>query len=406
MLETIGTYFHVFPSLNQGRRDLWDNIIKETVDGVTRAMPMINMFPPELIAPNGKNETEMQIKLINGSIWQIMGADSQEAVNRLRGPNPVGIVFSEYAHMLPSAWDTLSPVLAENGGWAAFVYTPNGRNHGFDLYNFARTDPAWFCQKLTIDETRRDAKGESGAPVIAIDEINALRRQGQREEFIQQEYYCSFEGFLHGTIYGDLMLEARRDERIKRVPYTVNLPVGTCWDIGTSDATAIWFYQLVGQQILLIDYHEDTLKQAQHYARVLREQKPYMYGRMILPHDARWSAEDYFSSVGFRGIEIARSMPVQAGIDEVRQHFSRFMFDELKTTRGIECLEKYSRPWKEDLKSYGREPRHDEYSHGADALRYGAVAGFGPMQFVPGAGLDIKVESEFDPRMPEVMRPW
>src|SRR5258705_3822274 len=115
--KRVGYYFHVFPSLNQGRRDLWDNIGS---DGV----PFMKMFPDELIAANGRNELEMQVTFKNGSIWQIMGADDLKSIARLRGPNPIGIVYSEYGNMRIEAWETLSPVLAENGGWAAFIYTP------------------------------------------------------------------------------------------------------------------------------------------------------------------------------------------------------------------------------------------------------------------------------------------
>src|SRR3990170_6958835 len=173
MLERVGVYFHIFPSLNQGRRDLWDNIVLDNADGIERSVKMISMFPPELV--RAVNETEMQITLINGSVWQIMGADSAEAIERLRGPNPLGIVFSEYSFMLSEAWDTLSPVLAENGGWAAFIYTPKDESHGFKLYNYAKESPEWFAQLLTIDDTRRDAVGESGGPVISREEIEELR---------------------------------------------------------------------------------------------------------------------------------------------------------------------------------------------------------------------------------------
>ncbi len=396
MLERVGVYFHIFPSLNQGRRDLWDNIVIDNSVGVEKSIKMMSMFPPEFVL--AVNETEMQITLVNGSIWQIMGADSKEAVERLRGPNPLGIVFSEYSFMLEDAWTTLEPVLMENGGWAAFIYTPKDESHGFTLYNYARENKEWFCELLTIADTQRDAEGEDGSSVIREDDIDELRKRGLREEDIQREYYCSFKGFLLGTIYGDLVAQARMDGRITRVPYTVNLPVGVCMDIGTSDATALWFYQRAGQQIQFIDYHEESQKSAQYYGRLLKEQKQYMYGRMILPHDAKWSAEDYFSSIGFRGITVAKKIPVQSGIDEVRLLFSRFIFDEIKCARGLECLEKYKREWNDIAKTFSPQPRHDEYSHGADALRYGAVAGFDPLQFYLGQGEALKVESEFDPR--------
>src|SRR5436853_2526681 len=190
MLRRQGVYFHIYPSLNQGRRDMWQSVVHQRYDGVEQAIKMVSMFPSELIVR--KDETDMLIELANGSIYQVMGADNEDAVARLRGPNPIGIIFSEYAHgdKMKDAWETLSPVLAENNGWALFVYTPNGPNHGEELAKFARSDPHWFYQELTCEQTKRDALAEAGSPVIPLDEINALRREGQREEFIQQEYYC------------------------------------------------------------------------------------------------------------------------------------------------------------------------------------------------------------------------
>jgi len=396
-LKRRGVYFHIYPSLNQGRRDMWDNIVEETIDGVKYAIKMIDMFPPECVA--SKNETEMQITLINGSIWQVMGADSKEAIDRLRGPNPVGVVYSEYAHMLKEASEVLDPVLAQNGGWDAYVYTPNGENHGKTLYDNVKNDPHWFVQKLTVDDTRCDAQGEDGSPTVPYEAIEALRRKGVREEFIQQEFYTSFTGYMKGTIYGDLMSIADEEKRIRHIPYTVSSPVGTCWDIGVSDATAIWFYQRINQEILFIDYHEDTQKGAQHYARLLREHKPYIYGRMVLPHDARFSGGDFFSTVGFRNINFAPITKKQVGIDKVREMFSRFAFDEEKCAIGISHIRKYSRVWNDILNEFSQEPRHDEHSHGADALRYGCVGSFDPLEFVEGMNTPLKIEHEFDPRI-------
>jgi hypothetical protein len=402
MMERVGVYYHVFPSLNQGRRDLWDNIVLDRHDGVERSVKMISMFPRELV--QSINETEMQVTLINGSIWQIMGADSEEAIERLRGANPLGVVFSEYAFMREKAWSTLEPVLLENGGWAAFIYTPKDEGHGHKLYIQARDNPKWFCELLTIADTRRDAEGEDGSPNITEEDIVEIRRNGTVETEIQREYYCSFKGFLHGTIFGDMIITARAEGRIARQPYIVNAPVGVCLDIGTSDATAAWFYQMFDQRIVFIDYHEENLKTAQYYAQLMKEQKPYMYGRVAIPWDGKWSAADYFTSVGFRGVTVAPKVPIQVGIDKVREKFRQFYFEESKCARGITCLEKYARPWDPELRSFGNTPVHDEYSHGASAMRTGAVAGFGPMAFYPGQGQEIKVETAFDPREP-VMNP-
>ena len=384
-LQTRGVYLHVFPSLNQGRRDLWDNLISDTINGVTNQYPMLDMFPPEVIAPGGRNETEMQIKFRNGSIWQIMGADSEDAISRLRGPNPVGIVLSEYGIMLPSTWDVLSPVLAENGGWASFIYTPNGRNHGWDRYKNALDDPNWFCQRLTVEDTRRDAEGEDGSAVIPIEEIESLRRHGMREEFIQQEFYVAFEGFQHGTIYGDLLERARADERIGRFPYDPREPVGVCFDLGHSDLTALWFYQIKdptpdgARRVYWIDYYEDSQKSMQFYAQLLREHRPYIYGKITLPWDGR-IAQEYMISMGFRNVVLLdRAKSIQAEIDFIRTEFSKFYFDEVRCAVGLRALEAYHRKWDNNRSAFQESPYHDRWSHAADSLRTGVLGRYGPM---------------------------
>ena len=89
-LKTKGVYFHFLPTLGQARRDVWDNIISDRYDGMEHSYRMIDIvFPPEIRA--GKpNETEMSIPLAGGSIWQLMGAESQDAIDRARGPNQIG----------------------------------------------------------------------------------------------------------------------------------------------------------------------------------------------------------------------------------------------------------------------------------------------------------------------------
>lgn len=413
MLERVGVYFHVFPSLNQGRRDMWDNIVHEKDEtGRERSLKMMDMFPPELIVAS--DESEMQKTLINGSLWQIMGADSQEQIDRLRGPNPVGVVFSEYATMLPQAYDVLSPVLAENGGWASFIYTPKGKNHGYDRYREACKDPSWSHQLLTIDDTRRDSVGEDNSPVIRVEEIEALRRQGIREEFIQQEFYCSFEGYQLGTIYGDLVRRARAEGRVCNLPWVSQLPVGVMFDIGRSDATAMIFFQTVGSEIRFIDYYANSRLGADHYAKVLKE-KPYIYGRLVLPHDAHVkgftsteSTAEFLRRTVCRYVDVGKKYPVQLGIDAVRRMFSRFYFDQVKCQSDpapnqpslLTCLEAYHRNFDDKLGDSLGEPVHDKHSHGADSLRTGIMEwdDMG-LRFIETNVPEVKVESTFDPRV-------
>ena len=417
-----GTYLYIFPKLTQGRRDLWDAKTSPSSGG----RPFRAHFPPELVMES--SETEMQITLhpmphqkpqpisdgkggikYVGSIFQIMGTD-KESLDNIRGINCAAATFSEYSDHDPTAWSMIiEPVLLENGGWAAFDYTPKGKNHAYDIYNFAATDPDWFCQLLTVDQTHRDAPGEDGSHVISPEMIQGLRDRGVEEEIIQQEYYCSFDGFLHGTIFGDLVQKARAAGRICHVPYDPRLPVGTMWDIGFNDMTAIWFYQIrPGGAVCFIDYYANNRRGADHYVQVMRD-KGYLYGLVILPHDTKWFTEGGTGSFLFdtvcRNVKSADLVSIQIGIDNVRRMFPRFYFDETKCNvrpfpkipSGLESLAGYHRSWNEKNQEFSREPVHDQFSHGASALRTGAVGWEEHMGFM-NVETELKVESDFDPR--------
>jgi hypothetical protein len=170
--QRVGTYYHCLPTYNQARKVLWDAIDKD-------GFRMMDHIPESVRAKT--NQAEMKINLINGSVWQAIGADNYDAVV---GANPIGLILSEWAvsDNYPKAWDYFRPILAENGGWAVFIYTPRGRNHGFQLYQDALRNPDWFCQLLTVDDTQ----------AINPADIQAERDAGMSEDMIQQEFYCSF----------------------------------------------------------------------------------------------------------------------------------------------------------------------------------------------------------------------
>lgn len=435
-LPFCATYLYIFPKLGQGRRDLWDAKSSPASGGI----PFRAHFPPQLVMET--SETEMQIILkpmphqkpvalatghgktkMVGSVFQVMGTD-KESIDNLRGINSYGNVFSEYQDQNPDGWEKIiQPVVLENGGWVAFDYTPKGKNHGFTLYDQARNNPEWFCERLTVEDTRRDAEGEDGSPVVTLEQIEQLRREGTDEQIIQQEYYSSFDGFLRGTIYGDMLKQARADGRIGRVPWVSSLPVGTMWDIGRRDATSIWFYQVHGSAIRFIDYYSNGGGPGvEHYAKWCRE-KPYMYGKVMLPHDAKvkgfsavLSTEEVLEQTLCRNVVVAGKDSLEAGIQQVRTLFSRFYFDEEKCGRaphpnhpsGLDCLANYHRDWNDEFNDYSGAPKHDQHSHGADALRTGAQAWEEGLFFSDHerTATEMKVESIFNRQGAERAFAW
>ena len=122
----------------------------------------------------------MLIETLNGSMWQMAGSDNYDS---LVGSNPVGVVFSEWSLANPDAWEYIRPILVENDGWALFIYTPRGRNHGHATYLRALEADSWFCEKLTVEDTG----------LITPAQIEEERRAGMSDGKIGQEFYCSFD---------------------------------------------------------------------------------------------------------------------------------------------------------------------------------------------------------------------
>ncbi|MCP4489718.1 MAG: hypothetical protein GY820_20745, partial [Gammaproteobacteria bacterium] len=178
MFKRVGNYWHLFPKQRQARKAIWNGI-----DGDGRKI--LKQVFPEVIRDR-TDGTEMMIELKNNATWQLCGSDNYDS---LVGSNPVGVVFSEWSLCDPNAWDYIRPMLLENGGWAIFIYTSRGKNHGYNTYNMAKKSDKWFCELLTVNDTKRI----DGSPVITPEMIQSERDEGMSEEMIQQEYYCSFD---------------------------------------------------------------------------------------------------------------------------------------------------------------------------------------------------------------------
>ena len=172
MLRRVGSYWHLFPEQAQARRAVWNGI-----DGQGRRI-IEQVLPPQVRARTSGQE--MLIETLNGSMWQMAGSDNYDS---LVGSNPIGVVFSEWSLANPDAWEYIRPILVENDGWALFIYTPRGRNHGHATYLRALEADSWFCEKLTVEDTG----------LITAAQIEEERRAGMSDGKIGQEFYCSFD---------------------------------------------------------------------------------------------------------------------------------------------------------------------------------------------------------------------
>ena len=359
--EERGNYLYLLPEQTQAKKIIWRGI---GGDGVK----FIDHIPDKIIKK--KYESEMLVELLNGSTIQVGGADNYDS---WMGTNPRGIIFSEYSIQDPMAWQYFRPILVENGGWAVFIYTARGKNHGYDLYNLAMNNPTtWACSKKTIEDTFRD----DGSPVITKEQYLQEIAEGMPESMALQEFYCDFDAALLGAYYGDQMAEAQVEGRVGFYPYDPTKPVYTAYDLG-NDANVCVFAQADGSGIRIIDHYEEVNTKFSEMCKAVSE-KPYSYAAHFFPHDVvnRAPEGDTRIETAFNfGIEavVLKRQSIDDGIEAVRNLLPRTRFNEETTGRLVQSLLSYERVWDDKNKTYKERPLHNWASHSSDAMRYLAL---------------------------------
>jgi hypothetical protein len=346
--------FYVMPTYSQGKKVIWDSM---TNDGFR----IIDHFPAEIIAQ--KNNQEMKIRLINSSLFQVIGSEN---IDSLMGTNPKIVVFSEYALQDPAAWDYIRPILRANEGIAIFISTPRGRNHFHEICLTAKTTPGWFYERLTINDTK----------ILTSEDIDQERKSGMSEELIQQEFYCSFDRGVEGSYYAQLMLEMREKERIGKFKYDSYKLVYTAWDLGWDDSTAIIFFQFDGTDIRIIDVEEHNNKTLVFYKDLL-DRKSFRYGGHLFPHDVEQvdglstgcTRRELLEDLGIQVTTVKKAL-IADGIESVKALMINRLYINDSCLGFIKSIENYHREWDDKKKVYKQNPFHDWSSHYADALRY------------------------------------
>jgi hypothetical protein len=313
------------------------------------------------------NESELRVDLPNGGRLRLYGLDNYD---RLRGTYFDGIVLDEYGDADPRAWqEVIRPALSDRKGWAVFIGTPKGRNHFSEVWDQAQRDPEWFTMMLKASQSGLLDSAEL-----------ADARKTMTEDQYEAEFECSFQAAVIGAYYGREMQAAENDKRIGRVPWNPALPVHTGWDLGIGDSTAIWFAQVAGREIHVIEYLENSGVGLDWYAKEL-DRRPYKYGEHILPHDAEvkelGSGKSRVETLASLGIHRVRVMPARRkedSINGVRLFIPRCWFDADKCERGINALRNYRKEWDDKRKVFHDRPLHDWASHGSDAFAELAAA--------------------------------
>jgi hypothetical protein len=359
LLTKKSRYAYIAPTYKQAKNVAWD-MLKE----YSWKIPDVKF-----------NEAELRVDFPNGSRITLYGAEN---VDGLRGIALWGVVFDEYSQQPGNIFsEVVSKCLADHYGYAIWIATPKGKNEFYRVYQTAVGSEDWLGLQITIDDSLKQEEGEVIDNLkMALEDDKKLIEEGVMtiDEF-NQEWYASFDTAVKGAYYAEPLQLAREEGRITKVPHEPMLPVYTAWDIGMKDYTAIGFFQVVGHEVRMIDYLEESGHGLEYYIKEVKK-RPYIYEEHLAPHDITVRE---FTAGGRSRLEIAESLgidftivekhSVQDGIDATRSFFTKLWIDEIKCEDFVNALASYTKKWDDKLGKFLDKPNHDWTSHAADMLR-------------------------------------
>jgi len=235
---------------------------------------------------------------------------------------------------------------------------------------------------------------EHNLPADFVEDLRSMEQGTETEQRKYRRYVlnCHDEADLEGSYYLKLMEEARKEGRIgvgMGFDPDKSVATHTAWDLGMSDATAIWFFQKVGAEIRHVHYYENSGEPLEHYIRYVFDVGKRLglhFGQHFWPHDGKKrdlaTGKELRATATEMGLHIttlAREKRVTDGIERVRKMLPYATFHENECSGGIEALEHYQRRKNVSMSTeskgvYSDTPLHDWSSHCADCERYVSAA--------------------------------
>jgi phage terminase large subunit len=310
--------------------------------------------------------TQTSIRGKNGSEFSFVGLKNN--VSNVKSYEGVDICWVEEAQTVSrSSWNTLIPTVRKEKSEIWVTFNPELETD--ETYQRFVLNPPENCivQKINWSDN-------PWFPETLKLEKDALKHRDPQAYNVVWEGLCR--QTVDGAIFAKEMQLAELDGRITKVNYDATKPVHAIFDLGWSDATAIWFLQFVGMETRLIRYIEGNQQTMSDYLAKMQT-FGYMYDTLWLPHDAEnktlagngRSIEEIVRNAGYKTKIIPRT-PIMDSINAARTIFVNCWFDRENCHEGLQCLRHYRYDVDPDTKQFSKTPLHDNYSHGADAFRY------------------------------------
>lgn len=188
--------WYIAPTFNMARDIMW--------------WELIDMIPRGWIAK--MHETRLEIRLINGTVIQLKGADRPDT---LRGRALYFAILDEFQDFRPDVWEkVIYPTLTTTKGRALVIGTPKSFNHFYELYRMGQ-----------IEKNQKSGQWMSWqfptilSPFFPPSEIEFAREHLDPKTF-RQEFEASFES-MAGRVY----YAFDRKEHVGKYPFNPRLPI-------------------------------------------------------------------------------------------------------------------------------------------------------------------------------------
>lgn len=324
--------------------------------------------------PYEVSKTDWFAEFPNGSQIWFGGLDDKERVEKILGNEYATIYLNECSQIPERSKNTVKTRLAQKTGLVNRMFydcNPPSRRHWTYQDFIENPVPDSACIRINPQDNQHN---------ISEDYIKLLEGlpEDQRKRFLLGEFADAVEG----AYYSSFLNAAEKQGRITSLSHEPMLKTNTVWDLGMSDSTAIWFYQIHGNEIRVIDCYENNGNGLQHYVDVLEQKAKdlgYRYDRHIAPHDIQvrelGTGQSRLETAKQMGIkfDVAPNLPIHDGIQAVRNILPRCYFDKIKCRDGLDALREYRQEFDDKANIYKDRPLHDWTSHLADAFRYLAL---------------------------------
>lgn len=335
---------------------------------------------------------------LNGTEFAFEGL--RQNAGRIRSYEGIDRAWVEEGHAVSKgSWDILIPTVRKEGSEIWVTFNPEFEDDD-TFVRFIGSPP----RSAVVREV--NWRDNPWFPEVLEEERQDLKRRDPNSYDHVWEGKCR--QWLEGAIYANELRRAYDEKRITVVPYDPASPVFTAWDLGHTDDTAIWWYQLIHGELHVLESYASNGGTLSEYAtqilgrkveidlvadgvvarlgepiEELSHRRAYRYAKHWLPHDARAKTlaakgksiiEQLAAALTWDALSIVPDLGLEDGIQAARATFPRVWMDAAGCADGLKALRRYKREMQPDEVSLQRRPKHDWTSHYADAWRMLCVA--------------------------------